>query len=151
MRSFDFSPLYRSTVGFDHLFDMLDQTRDETVPNGPPYNVEKCGDDRYRIVMAVAGFSPEEIEIVHLENSLTIAGHKQPEDEGSQYLHRGIATRDFRQTFNLADYVTVTGAQLESGLLSIDLTREVPEAMRPRRIQIAAGDALKPIEHDKAA
>lgn len=150
MRSFDFSPLYRSTVGFDRLFDMLDQTRAEAAPGWPPYNVEKCGEDRYRITMAVAGFSPDEIEIVQQENALNVTGHKPPEDGDVQYLHRGIATRSFKQTFNLADYVTVTGANLDNGLLTIDLVREIPEEMKPRRIEIAS-DGHRTVEHGKAA
>jgi len=152
MRTFDFSPLYRSTVGFDRLFDMLDQTaRLEPVPNWPPYNVEKVGEDHYRITMAVAGFSADDIEITQKENVLLVSGQKHPEDDTGQFLHRGIANRNFKQTFNLADYVKVTGANLENGLLTVDLVREVPEEMKPRRIQIASGDSHKVIEHDKAA
>jgi molecular chaperone IbpA len=150
--AFDFSPLYRSTVGFDRLFDMLDQTaRVETAAHWPPYNVEKAGDDHYRITMAVAGFGSDEIEITQTENTLLISGQKQPEQENGQFLHRGIATRAFKQTFNLADYVKVTNAKLENGLLTVDLVREVPEEMKPRRIQIANGTGPKTIEHDKAA
>jgi len=150
--AFDFSPLYRSTVGFDRLFDLLDQTaRVEAAPHWPPYNVEKIADDRYRITMAVAGFGPDEIEITQTENTLLIAGQKQPEQENGQFLHRGIATRAFKQTFNLADYVKVTNAKQENGLLTVDLVREVPEEMKPRRIQIAGGNDQKTIEHDKAA
>jgi molecular chaperone IbpA len=150
--AFDFSPLYRSTVGFDRLFDMLDQTaRVETAAHWPPYNVEKAGDDHYRITMAVAGFGSDEIEITQTENTLLISGQKQPEQENGQFLHRGIATRAFKQTFNLADYVKVTNAKLENGLLTVDLVREVPEEMKPRRIQIANGAGPKTIEHDKAA
>ena len=151
MRTFDFSPLYRSTVGFDRLFDMLDQaTRVEPMTNWPPYNIEKVGDDQYRITMAVAGFSPDEINLVQQENTLLVEARKHPEPEGVQVLHRGIATRSFRQTFNLADYVKVSGANLENGLLVIDLVREVPEAMKPRRIEIAGsgGGGAKTIEHE---
>ncbi|HZH52411.1 MAG TPA: Hsp20 family protein [Microvirga sp.] len=152
MRNFDFSPLYRSTVGFDRLFDMIDQTtRVEPLPNWPPYNVEKIADDRYRITMAVAGFGPNEIEITQKENMLLVSGQKEPEKENVQFLHRGIATRAFKQTFSLADYVNVTAAHLENGLLTIDLVREVPEEMKPRRIPIANGGGQKVIEHDKAA
>jgi molecular chaperone IbpA len=150
--AFDFSPLYRSTVGFDRLFDMLDETaRVETTAHWPPYNVEKVGDDHYRITMAVAGFGSDEIEITQTENTLLISGQKQPEQENTQFLHRGIATRAFKQTFNLADYVKVTNAKLENGLLTVDLVREVPEEMKPRRIQIANGTGPTTIEHDKAA
>jgi molecular chaperone IbpA len=156
MRTFDFSPLYRSTVGFDRLFDMLDQTtRVEPMTNWPPYNIEKAGEDRYRITMAVAGFSPDEIELTHHENTLLVSGNKHPEPEGTQFLHRGIATRAFKQTFNLADHVKVTGAAMENGLLVVELAREVPEELKPRRIAISTGapsavpeDAAKRIEHE---
>jgi molecular chaperone IbpA len=153
MRTFDFSPLYRSTVGFDRLFDMIDQTaRVEPLPNWPPYNVEKSGDDHYRITMAVAGFAPDEIEITQKENMLLVSGQKHAEQENVQFLHRGIATRAFKQTFSLADYVNVKAAHLENGLLTVDLVREVPEELKPRRIQIAAGgQSQKVIEHGKAA
>jgi len=153
MRSaFDFSPLYRSTVGFDRLFDMLDQAVDvEPMPSWPSYNVEKVGEDRYRVVMAVAGFEPDEIEIVQKDSTLFVAGRKQPQDETVQVLHRGILDRPFRQSFNLANYVTVTDAKLENGLLVIDLVREVPEELKPRRIDIASGGGPKTIEHEKAA
>jgi molecular chaperone IbpA len=153
MRTFDFSPLYRSTVGFDRLFDMLDQTaRMEAAPSWPPYNVEKIGDDRYRITMAVAGFGADDIEITQKENTLLVTGQKHPEQENAQLLHRGIATRNFKQTFNLADHVKVTGANMENGLLTVDLVREVPEEMKPRRIEIAtSGSGQNVIEHDKAA
>ncbi|MXQ11913.1 Hsp20 family protein [Microvirga makkahensis] len=155
MRSaFDFSPLYRSTVGFDRLFDLLDQSSQiDSMTNWPPYNIEKAGEDQYVITMAVAGFSTDEIEITQKENQLLIAGQKKVSEEGRQYLHRGIATRAFRQTFNLADHVKVTGASLENGLLTIELKREVPEALKPRRIEIATGDKAQPqqIEHSKAA
>jgi molecular chaperone IbpA len=152
MRTFDFSPLYRSTVGFDRLFEMLDQSaRLDPAPNWPPFNVEKIGEDHYRITMAVAGFSADEIEIMQQENTLLVSGQKSSEQEGGQYLHRGIATRNFRQTFSLADYVKVTAASLENGLLTVDLVREVPEEMKPRRIEIATGDSRKVIEHDQAA
>ena len=142
MRTYDFSPLYRSTVGFDRLFDMLDQTaRAESTPNWPPYNIERTSEDDYRITMALAGFSPGEIELVQKENTLFVAGHKNAEQEaGAEVLHRGIATRSFRQSFNLAEHVKVVGAHFENGLLFIDLKREVPEALKPRRIEIAAGE-----------
>ena len=137
---YDFSPLYRSSVGFDRLVDMLDQaSRVEPSTNWPPYNVEKTGEDQYRITMAVAGFASDEIELVQQENLLLVAGQKQAESEGSQVLHRGIATRAFRQKFNLADHVKVVGANLENGLLVIELKREVPEALKPRRIEIGSG------------
>jgi molecular chaperone IbpA len=152
MRTFDFSPLYRSTVGFDRLFDMLDQTtRVEPVPNWPPYNIEKTGEDQYRITMAVAGFSPDEIELVQQENTLLVVGQKHPEPQEAQLLHRGLATRAFKQSFNLADHVKVTQASLQNGLLTIDLVREVPEALKPRRIEIAAGSGPRTVtQEDKA-
>ena len=141
MRTYDFSPLYRSTVGFDRLFDLLDQSaRVDSQPNWPPYNIERTGEDDYRITMALAGFSPNEVELVQKENTLFIAGHKNSEQEqNTEVLHRGIATRSFRQSFNLAEHVKVTGANFDNGLLIIDLKREVPEALKPRRIEIAAG------------
>ena len=157
MRTFDISPLYRSTVGFDRLFDLLDQaTRVEPMTNWPPYNIEKAGDDQYRITMAVAGFSPEEFELTQHESTLLVIGNKHSESEGTQILHRGIATRAFKQTFSLADHVKVKGASLENGLLMIELVREVPEALKPRRIEISTGrqpkaleqDNLKQIEHE---
>ena len=157
MRTFDFSPLYRSTVGFDRLFDMLDQaTRVEPMTNWPPYNIEKAGEDQYRITMAIAGFSPDEIEVTQQANALLVLGHKKASEEDKQYLHRGIATRSFKQTFNLADHVKVTGASLDNGLLTIELKREVPEALKPRRIEIGTagptvvGQDNKPqqIEHE---
>jgi molecular chaperone IbpA len=148
---YDFSPLYRSTVGFDRLFDMLDQAAHvEPTTNWPPYNIEKTGDDQYRITMAVAGFSSGEIELVQQENTLFVAGQKHPEPERVQVLHRGIATRAFKQSFNLADHVKVTGASLENGLLTIDLVREVPEALKPRHIEIAGGsEATTPTQDNK--
>src|SRR4028119_1257667 len=142
MRTHDLSPLYRSTVGFDRLFDMLDQTaRAETSPGWPPYNIERTGADDYRITMALAGFSPDEIELVQKENTLLVAGHKSAEQQegGPEVLHRGIATRPFRQTFNLAQHVKVTDAKFEHGLLTIELKREVPEALKPRRIELSSG------------
>lgn len=157
----DMAPLYRSTVGFDRVFDMLDQaTRIEPMISWPPYNIEKTGEDQYRITMAVAGFEPDEIELTQHETTLTITGQKGGAEEGSQYLHRGIATRTFRQTFNLADHVKVTRANLDNGLLSIDLCREVPEELRPRRIEIAGNNRRtlgksdaepKRIEHERDA
>jgi molecular chaperone IbpA len=153
--AFDFSPLYRSTVGFDRLFNMLDSTLGSVEPaqaNWPPYNIERLGEDQYRITMAVAGFTPDEIELIQQENALVVqenalvvVGRKHPEPEGVQVLHRGIATRAFRQVFNLADYVRVSDANLENGLLTVELKREVPEAMKPRRIEIAAGQGAQPV------
>ena len=146
---YDFSPLYRSTVGFDRVFDLLDQaTRVEPMTNWPPYNIEKTGEDQYRITMAVAGFSPEEIQLTQQENTLLVVGQKQPESEDRQVLHRGIATRAFKQSFNLADHVKVTSASLDNGLLTVELQREVPEALKPRRIEIASSGEQKAVGQD---
>jgi len=151
MRTFDISPLYRSTVGFDRLFDMLDQMgRVEPMTNWPPYNIEKAGDDQYRITMAVAGFSPDEIELTQHESTLLVTGNKHSESEGAQILHRGIATRAFKQTFSLADHVEVKGASLENGLLMIELVREVPEELKPHRIEISTGSQPKALAQDNA-
>jgi len=149
MRTFDFSPLYRSTVGFERIADMLDHaSRVEPTTGWPPYNIEKTGEDHYRITMAVAGFSPDEVELTQQESTLLVSGEKRPEPEGMQVLHRGIATRSFKQTFNLADHVKVTGASLENGLLTVELEREVPEALKPRRIEISSGAGKKTISQD---
>jgi molecular chaperone IbpA len=149
---FDLSPLYRSSVGFDRLFDLLDQsTQMEPTGSWPPYNIEKLDGEHYRIVIAVAGFAPHEIEIVQKDNTLLVSGQKHPENGSGEVLHRGIPSRTFTQTFNLADYVQVKEAKLENGLLAIDLVREVPEDMKPRRIEIAGGNGPKTIEHEKTA
>ena len=146
---YDFSPLYRSTVGFDRVFDMLDHAhRLEPMTNWPPYNIEKTGDDQYRITMALAGFAPDEVQLVQQENTLLVVGQKHPQDENAQYLHRGIATRAFKQSFDLADHVKVTGASLDNGLLTVDLQREIPEAMKPRKIEIASGGVSKAVGQD---
>lgn len=137
MRSFDFTPLFRSTVGFDRLFDMIDTT---SRPDWPPYNIEKQGDDQYRISMAIAGFAQHEIELTQHGNTLLVAGRKQPEEGRRELLHQGLALRNFKQTFNLADHVKVVAATLENGLLAIDLVREVPEALKPRRIAVGPGN-----------
>jgi len=143
---YDFSPLYRSTVGFDRLLDVLD--RSETIDqaaNWPPHNVEKTGQDKYRVTLAVAGFTPDEIEIVQQDDVVLVSGRKGPESDGVEVLHRGIPTRPFRQTFRLADYVKVAAARLSDGLLTIDLVREVPEELKPRRIEIAGGSSPRDI------
>ena len=140
MRTADFSPLYRSMVGFDRLAALLDQAaKTETASNWPPYNIETLGENAYRIEIAVAGFKPEELNVEVKENTLTVAGRKAANDESKRYLHRGLAERNFERRFQLADYVFVTDAQLADGLLSITLKRELPEAMKPRRIEITAG------------
>lgn len=154
MRTFDLSPLFRSTVGFDHLARMLDTASrvDEQASSYPPYNIEKLGDDSYRITMAVAGFSEADIEITSHNRTLLITGRAHKDEDGAQYLHRGIAGRSFERRFELADYIRVSGASLVNGLLHVDLAREVPEAMKPRTVQIAtkAPEKAKVIE-DKAA
>lgn len=139
MRTFDFSPLYRSTIGFDHLSTLLDSVsqREQSQPSYPPYNIELLDKDHYRITMAVAGFVEEEIEIQSEKQTLTVKGKKAEESESARnYLHQGIAARGFERAFQLADHVKVTGASLENGLLNIELVREIPEAMKPRKIAI---------------
>jgi molecular chaperone IbpA len=135
--TFDFAPLWRSTIGFDHLFDLADaaQRAAASEDNYPPYNIERLGEDRYQISLAVAGFSPDDIAVTAEQNVLTIEGRK-PEPEQREYLYRGISARHFKRQFNLADYVQVKNATFENGLLCIELAREVPEAMKPRRIAI---------------
>ena len=135
MRTFDFAPLYRSTVGFDRLFEMLD---DSVRPDWPPYDIEKKGENTYRISMAVAGFGPEDVEVTQHGAQLLVSGKKQSEPDRPNLLHRGIAQRSFKQTFNLADHVRVAAADLNDGLLAIDLVREVPEQLKPRKIQIGS-------------
>ncbi|MER2265808.1 Hsp20 family protein [Methylobacterium oxalidis] len=142
MRTYDVAPLFRSSVGFDRLLDMLTQAdRLEPTTTWPPYNIEKVAEDEYRITMAVAGFSPDEIELTQHDTALYVAGQRKGQEGERQYLHRGIAARSFRQTFNLADHVKVTGAELDNGLLTIELKREVPEALKPRRISVGGGQA----------
>jgi molecular chaperone IbpA len=136
--AFDFSPLYRSSIGFDRVLDLLENaSRTTTVDNWPPYDIARTGEDTYRITMALAGFSQDELTVVHEPNMLVISGEKAGDDNG-EYLHRGIAGRPFERRFELADHVKVTGASLVNGLLTIDLRREVPEEMKPRRIEIGS-------------
>lgn len=142
MRNYDLSPLYRSTVGFDRLFSMLDQMGNgDPAASYPPYNIERTGENAYRISIAVAGFTNQDIAIEAKENGLTVRGEKQAAggDRASEVLYQGIAARSFERRFQLADYVQVTGASLENGLLHIDLVREIPEAKKPRLIPISAG------------
>lgn len=139
MRTFDFSPLYRSTVGFDQLQSLLDSvSRDADVPAYPPYNIERLGENDYRISMAVAGFSESELSLEVKQNVLTISG-KRSEAADAKYLHQGIAGRSFERRFQLADHVEVKGAALENGLLHVDLVREIPEQLKPRQIAITSG------------
>jgi len=140
MRSYDFSPLWRSTIGFDRLFDLAESAQRATEDHYPPYNIERLGDDCYQISLAVAGFSPDEISITAEQNVLTIEGNK-PEKTEREYLYRGISTRAFKRQFNLADYVQVKNAAFDNGLLKIELVREIPEAMKPRRISIDGSPA----------
>ncbi len=138
MRTFDFAPLYRSTIGFDHLTSLLDSVtqREQSQPSYPPYNIELLGKDQYRITMAVAGFVDAELQIQSERQTLTVKGKKADDGKERNYLHQGIAGRNFERVFQLADHVKVTGATLENGLLNIDLVREIPEAMKPRQIAI---------------
>lgn len=146
--TFDFSPLFRSSIGFDRMLDALEAaSRLESSDNWPPYDISKNGEDDYRITMAVAGFSLEELTITQEQNMLVVSGQKAGEDH-SQYLHRGIAGRAFQRRFELADHVRVEGASLINGLLTIDLKREIPEEMKPRRIEIGTDKAL-PKAHAK--
>ena len=139
MRTYDFAPLYRATVGFDRIADLMDRalSADGPQPTYPPYNIEKTADDAYRISIAVAGFSADELSVEVKEGAVHVSARKAAEEEAKVYLHRGIATRAFDRRFTLADHVRVTGATHSDGMLHIDLVREVPEALKPRRIEIA--------------
>jgi len=154
MRSFDLAPLYRATIGFDRVADLMDRTlnADMAHPTYPPYNIQKTADNGYRISVAVAGFSPDELSVEVREGALHIVARKAPDVAERAYLHRGIASRAFERRFTLADHVRVTGAVHEHGMLHIDLVRETPEALKPRRIEIArAQDAeVKAIETQAA-
>jgi molecular chaperone IbpA len=145
--SIDFTPLYRSVVGFDRLANLLEAaTKAETSGGYPPYNIETVGDNAYRIEIAVAGFKPDELAVDVKENVLTVSGRKNPEEEGKRYLHRGLAERNFERRFQLADYVVVTDAALSDGLLSVSLKRELPEQLKPRRVEIKTGGEPAQIE-----
>jgi molecular chaperone IbpA len=149
--TFDPTPLWRSTVGFDRLFDLMDQSAHfQANDSYPPYNIERAGEDHYRISLALAGFKPDEVTITAEQNSLTVEGSKAQKGD-SEYLFQGISARPFRRVFNLADYVQVKSASFEDGLLKIDLVREVPEAMKPRRIAINGGTTKPTIEQKRAA
>jgi molecular chaperone IbpA len=139
MRTVDFSPLYRSVVGFDRLADLLDAAASETATGYPPYNIERTGENEYRIEIAVAGFKPDELSIEVKESVLTVQGRKATNDAERRFVHRGLAERNFERRFQLAEYVVVTEAQLADGLLAINLRRELPEALKPRRIEISSG------------
>lgn len=145
MRHTDFAPLYRSTVGFDRLFQLLDGVAgtDAEAPTFPPYDIEKLGDNSYRIVMAVAGFGKDALDVEVKENTLSVKGTKPDENDKTEFLHRGIAKRNFERRFQLADHVQVTGADVVDGLLYIDLVRELPERMKPRTVAIGAGKQIE--------
>ncbi len=154
MRHFDLSPLYRQTVGFDRLFNLLDQGGGvDSASSYPPYNIERTGENAYRVTLAVAGFSREELTIETRENTLSIKGSKEQSGpaEGREMLHQGIAARAFERRFQLADHVVVTGASLVNGLLHVDLVREIPEAQKPRRIEIGGSASTAKVVESKAA
>lgn len=147
----EYAPLYRSTVGFDRLFQLLDQVAGTEDTSYPPYNIERLGDDKYRITMAVAGFTKDEVAIELKEQTLSVRGEKVETTERPDYLHRGIATRTFERRFQLADHVEVVNADLTDGLLHLELVRNLPERMKPRTIEIGTGQTAKQIEQDVAA
>jgi molecular chaperone IbpA len=151
--AYDFSPLYRSVIGVDRMADLIETAmRTGGDSNYPPYDIEKTGDDAYRITLAAAGFSPDELELIAQPNLLIVAGRKATHDEGRNYLHRGLAGRDFERRFELADYVVVKSADYAHGALSIELAREVPEALKPRRIEIGetGGAKVQQLRQDTA-
>ena len=151
MRQFDFTPYRRSTIGFDRLFDMLEaNARANTSDNYPPFNLEKVADDRYRITLAVAGFKSDEIDITAQQNLLVVAGKKADSQDNAQMLHLGIANRSFERRFELADFIRVTSADLRDGLLTVELVREIPEAMKPRKIAVGATQPTETIEQQQA-
>jgi molecular chaperone IbpA len=154
MDSFDFSPLFRSTIGFDRLTRLIDAA--SRADNGslgyPPYNIEKTGEDAYRLTMAVAGFTLDELDVTVQQNSLVVTGKAKKDEQEGRYLHRGIARRGFERHFSLADHIKVVGATVVNGMLHVDLTREVPEEAKPRKIQIATGQPeQEPVTQRQAA
>lgn len=150
MRQFDLTPYRRSTIGFDRLFDMLEASARQAGDNYPPFNLERTAEDHFRITLAVAGFRRDEIEIVAQQNLLTVKGKKDKDGDQSAFLHLGIATRSFERRFELADFIRVEDARLNDGLLTIDMIREVPEALKPQTIAIKTGAPLVAIEADVA-
>lgn len=149
---FDFTPLYRSSVGFDRMFQLLDEAAASETQSYPPYNIERVGDNEYRITMAVAGFGPNDVSIEAKGNTLTVTGKKADKTQpAGEMLHQGIAARGFERRFQLADHVEVKGADMDNGLLHISLKREVPEALKPRQIPVNGGAKLKAIDTTKAA
>jgi molecular chaperone IbpA len=152
MNALDFSPLFRSTIGFDRLMQLADAaTRADGSVSYPPYNIEKTGDEAYRLTMAVAGFAADDIELRVQENALFVIGKAKTEDETKEYLHRGIARRAFERRFQLAETIKVVGASLDNGLLHVELVREVPESMKPRTIKISAATPQPKTIEQKAA
>ena len=148
MRTYDFSPLFRSIIGFDRLFDLVETAQRAAEETYPPYNIERLAENRYQISLAIAGFSPDEVSVTAEQNVVTIEGSKAERAEG-EFLYRGISTRHFKRQFSLADYVQVKGATFDNGLLKIELVREIPEAMKPRRIAIngaSTADTVHQIE-----
>jgi molecular chaperone IbpA len=152
MEAFDFSPLFRSTIGFDRLMRLVDAAGrvDNAALAYPPYNIEKTGEDVYRLTMAVAGFSSDDIDVTVHQNSLLVTGKAKKDEDETRYLHRGIARRAFERRFSLADHIKVVGANLDNGMLHVDLAREVPEAAKPRKIAISSGTP-QPVERKQAA
>ena len=147
MRHFDLAPLYRATVGFDRLADLMDRAAaNEQTQAYPPYNIERTGDDAWRITIAVAGFGEDDLAVEMRENALVVSGRKGKEEGERTFMHRGIANRAFERRFQLADHVRATDARLTNGMLDVDLVREIPEALKPRRIEIASGDAGQTVE-----
>jgi molecular chaperone IbpA len=151
MRTLDFSPLYRSVVGFDRLANLLETAAADAASGYPPYNIERTDENEYRIEIAVAGFRPEELNIEVKENLLTVQGRKAANDDQRRFLHRGLAERNFERRFQLADYVVVSEANLADGLLSISLRRELPEALKPRTVQISTNRPAQPLIEGEAA
>jgi molecular chaperone IbpA len=153
MNAFDFSPLFRSTIGFDRLTRLVDAA--SQIDNGslsyPPYNIEATGENSYRVTMAVAGFGADDLEVTTKEGSLIVTGKAHKDEDNARYLHRGLARRAFERRFQLADHIRVVGASLDNGLLHVDLVREVPEALKPRKIEITTGAGPQVIEQQKAA
>jgi molecular chaperone IbpA len=147
MRSSEYAPFFRSTVGFDRLFDMLENS---VRTDWPPYNIEKKNENEYRITMAVAGFTPDEVELTQHGAELTVTGQQKPDENDLEVLHRGLAVGNFKQVFKLADYVKVATASLDNGLLTIDLAREIPEEMKPRRIALTSGATRASVEPRQA-
>ena len=150
MRTYDFSPLFRSTIGFDRLTNIMDAAmrQNDVTESYPPYNIQKTGEDAYCITLAVAGFSEEELEIISHDGNLVIEGRVKPNEENSEniFLHRGIAGRAFKRSFQLADHIKITGANLSNGLLNVELVREIPEELKPRKIEISSSPKTRIIE-----